>query len=344
MAYAQDSSGRIVFRPSAPAPSANIPSFGSLTNVAQTNPQTSFAPISEDLGDGSYRITRMGRRLRDLGIAPQDYKYLAAGGGVNYYEPYEMSSFIYRPEDDQAKPPEGFGDGLPDEDIDPDVSAAAVGSSIGGMAGNVGAAAAASGGLSGANLLAGIPFASSFGGDGKSVPLKINGKNVYIDNITDEQTLSFVDGKGKLNQTAKAEPSAFQKASKNLSSARNEVRMGGFTGEVNPNIIDNFSAKDGQPGYFGRVGNRLNIFDDAGSAGNIGLQTAAYAGGANALTQMALGVKPKKAIESAFKTEAVRIGVTAITGNSMIGNVAALVAKPILKGAKKVLRKFGIKI
>jgi len=325
MPYAQDSSGRIVFRPSAPAPSANIPSFGSLTNVAQTNPQTSFAPISEDLGDGSYRITRMGRRLRDLGIAPQDYKYLAAGGGVNYYEPYEMSSFIYRPEDDQAKPPEGFGDGLPDEDIDPDVSAAAVGSSIGGMAGNVGAAAAASGGFSGANLLAGIPFASSFGGD---VTMKMGENNVPV---------------YRLNGEIIENPSAFQKAGANLSSARNEVRMGGFTGEVNPNIIDNFSAKDGQPGYFGRVGNRLNIFDDAGSAGNIGLQTAAYAGGANALTQMALGVKPKKAIESAFKTEAVRIGVTALTSNSMIGNVAALVAKPILKGAKKVLRKFGIK-
>ena len=315
MAYMQDSSGRIVFKPSSPVPSANIPSFGSLTNVAQTNPQTDGTPISEDLGDGTYRITRMGRRLRDLGIAPQDYKYLAAGGGVNYYEPYEMSSFIYRPEDDQVKPPEGFGEGMPE--VDTDLAAAATGSSIGALAGNIGAASAASGGFSGANLLAGVPFASSFGGD---VTMKMGKNNVP---------------EYRLNGEIIAEPSAFQKASANLSSARDTVRMGGFTGDVKPNITD--------PGYFGRVGNRLNIFDEAGSAGNIGLQTAAYAGGANALTQMALGVKPKKAIESAFKTEAVRIGVTAITGNSMIGNVAALVAKPILKGAKKFLGHFGIK-
>ena len=315
MAYMQDSSGRIVFKPSSPVPSANIPSFGSLTNVAQTNPQTDGTPISEDLGDGTYRITRMGRRLRDLGIAPQDYKYLAAGGGVNYYEPYEMSSFIYRPEDDQVKPPEGFGEGMPE--VDTDLAAAATGSSIGALAGNIGAASAASGGFSGANLLAGVPFASSFGGD---VTMTMGKNNVP---------------EYRLNGEIIAEPSAFQKASANLSSARDTVRMGGFTGDVKPNITD--------PGYFGRVGNRLNIFDEAGSAGNIGLQTAAYAGGANALTQMALGVKPKKAIESAFKTEAVRIGVTAITGNSMIGNVAALVAKPILKGAKKFLGHFGIK-
>ena len=315
MAYMQDSSGRIVFKPSSPVPSANIPSFGSLTNVAQTNPQTDGTPISEDLGDGTYRITRMGRRLRDLGIAPQDYKYLAAGGGVNYYEPYEMSSFIYRPEDDQVKPPEGFGEGMPE--VDTDLAAAATGSSIGALAGNIGAASAASGGFSGANLLAGVPFASSFGGD---VTMTMGKNNVP---------------EYRLNGEIIAEPSAFQKASANLSSARDTVRMGGFTGEGKPNITD--------PGYFGRVGNRLNIFDGAGSAGRIGLQTAAYAGGANALTQMALGVKPKKAIESAFKTEAVRIGVTAITGNSMIGNVAALVAKPILKGAKKFLGHFGIK-
>tara|TARA_R110002126_G_scaffold110364_2_gene247659 strand:- start:2469 stop:3419 length:951 start_codon:yes stop_codon:yes gene_type:complete len=315
MAYMQDSSGRIVFKPSRPVPSANIPSFGSLTNVAQTNPQTDGTPISEDLGDGTYRITRMGRRLRDLGIAPQDYKYLAAGGGVNYYEPYEMSSFIYRPEDDQVKPPEGFGEGMPE--VDTDLAAAATGSSIGALAGNIGAASAASGGFSGANLLAGVPFASSFGGD---VTMTMGKNNVP---------------EYRLNGEIIAEPSAFQKASANLSSARDTVRMGGFTGEGKPNITD--------PGYFGRVGNRLNIFDEAGSAGRIGLQTAAYAGGANALTQMALGVKPKKAIESAFKTEAVRIGVTAITGNSMIGNVAALVAKPILKGAKKFLGHFGIK-
>ena len=315
MAYMQDSSGRIVFKPSSPVPSANIPSFGSLTNVAQTNPQTDGTPISEDLGDGTYRITRMGRRLRDLGIAPQDYKYLAAGGGVNYYEPYEMSSFIYRPEDDQVKPPEGFGEGMPE--VDTDLAAAATGSSIGALAGNIGAASAASGGFSGANLLAGVPYASSFGGD---VTMTMGKNNVP---------------EYRLNGEIIAEPSAFQKASANLSSARDTVRMGGFTGDVKPNITD--------PGYFGRVGNRLNIFDEAGSAGRIGLQTAAYAGGANALTQMALGVKPKKAIESAFKTEAVRIGVTAITGNSMIGNVAALVAKPILKGAKKFLGHFGIK-
>jgi hypothetical protein len=315
MAYMQDSSGRIVFKPSSPVPSANIPSFGSLTNVAQTNPQTDGTPISEDLGDGTYRITRMGRRLRDLGIAPQDYKYLAAGGGVNYYEPYEMSSFIYRPEDDQVKPPEGFGEGMPE--VDTDLAAAATGSSIGALAGNIGAASAASGGFSGANLLAGVPYASSFGGD---VTMKMGKNNVP---------------EYRLNGEIIAEPSAFQKAGANLSSARDTVRMGGFTGEGKPNITD--------PGYFGRVGNRLNIFDGAGSAGRIGLQTAAYAGGANALTQMALGVKPKKAIESAFKTEAVRIGVTAITGNSMIGNVAALVAKPILKGAKKFLGHFGIK-
>ena len=341
MAYIQDESGRIVFKPNVPVPSANIPSFGSLTNVAQTNPQTDGTPISEDLGDGSYRITRMGRRLRDLGIAPQDYKYLAAGGGVNYYEPYEMSSFIYRPEDDQVKTPEGFGEGMPE--VDPDLSAAVTGSSIGALAGNIGAASAASGGLSGTNLLAGIPFASSFGGDGKDVPFKINGKNVYTDNITKKETFNLADKKGNLNQKKMKEPNAFQKASANLSSARDTVRMGGFTGDVKPNIFDNFPTQDNQPGYFGRVGNRLNIFDGAGSAGRIGLQTAAYAGGANALTQMALGVKPKKAIESAFKTEAVRIGVTAITGNSMIGNVAALVAKPILKGAKKFLGHFGIK-
>ena len=315
MAYMQDSSGRIVFKPSSPVPSANIPSFGSLTNVAQTNPQTDGTPISEDLGDGTYRITRMGRRLRDLGIAPQDYKYLAAGGGVNYYEPYEMSSFIYRPEDDQVKPPEGFGEGMPE--VDTDLAAAATGSSIGALAGNIGAASAASGGFSGANLLAGVPFASSFGGD---VTMKMGKNNVP---------------EYRLNGEIIAEPSAFQKASANLSSARDTVRMGGFTGDVKPNITD--------PGYFGRVGNRLNIFDEAGSAGRIGLQTAAYAGGANALTQMALGVKPKKAIESAFKTEAVRLGVTALTNSSMIGNVAALVAKPILKGAKKFLGHFGIK-
>ena len=321
MAYMQDSSGRIVFKPSSPVPSANIPSFGSLTNVAQTNPQTDGTPISEDLGDGTYRITRMGRRLRDLGIAPQDYKYLAAGGGVNYYEPYEMSSFIYRPEDDQVKPPEGFGEGMPE--VDTDLAAAATGSSIGALAGNIGAASAASGGFSGANLLAGVPFASSFGGD---VTMKMGKNNVP---------------EYRLNGEIIAEPSAFQKASANLSSARDTVRMGGFTGDVKPNILDNFPAKDGQPGYFGRVGNRLNIFDEAGSAGRIGLQTAAYAGGANALTQMALGVKPKQAIKSAAKTEAVRLGVSALTGSQTIGNLAAMAAPKVIKAVESFAGKFG---
>ena len=65
-----------------------------------------------------------------------------------------------------------------------------------------------------------------------------------------------------------------------------------------------------------------------------------YAGGANALTQMAFGVKPKQAIKSAAKTEAVRLGVTALTGSQTIGNIAAMVAPKVIKAAEKVGRKF----
>ena len=297
-----------------------------------------------DLGDGRYQITTTNRSALEPMATAQDYVDFARGKGRNFFEFNPNKSFMFAPQDDLPEKPEGMDLDPPSGGPTPEQLAAGAGSVVGGAAGNIGAAAAASGAFSGVNLLAGVPFASSFAlEDGTSVPLKINGKNVYIDNITKKQTLNLVDKKGHLNQNAKGEPSALQTAGTNLATARNTVRMGGFTGEGKPNIFKNFPAKDGQSSYFGRVGNRLNIFGEEGSAGNIGLQTAAYAGGANALTQMALGVKPKKAIESAFKTEAVRLGVTALTNSSMIGNVAALVAKPILKGAKKFLGHFGIK-
>ena len=308
--------------------------YGALSRVNPTQ------PIYAE--DGKTQIgftgTPRGRRLRDLGIDPQNYARFARQGGTNFFEYYDKPSYdyLYSKDSNETQKPEGFDDPFSDDGPTPEEIAAGIGNTIAPLAGNIGAASAASGGLSPTNLLAGIPYIGT-GAAAKQV--MAGNRPVFLDHDGTQtfELSSKVDGKGQLvaHEKMMTKQTPFQEqreaASSSLSDARNTVRMGGYDGAGNPYITT--------PGYLGRVGNRLNPLS---AAGRINYTTSMYAGGANALTQMALGVKPKKAIESAFKTESVRLGVTALTGNAIIGNVASLVAAPILKGVKKFACKTGI--
>ena len=313
-----------------------------------------------DLGDGRYQITTTNRNALAPMATAQDYVNFARGEGKNFYETNLGKSFMFAPQDDLPEKPEGMDLDMPSGGMTPEQLAAGAGATVGQVAGQIGAAAAASGGLSAANLLAGVPFASTLAGTQKQIidNTKIGKQPVYLQN--GEQTYDqyrMVDGVKTPNLKKMEEPSAFQKAGQNLSNARNKIRLGGFDPTkvdenrflgTNPNIFQDFRTKDGNMGYGGRVLNRLDPrLDPRGqaSAGRINYTTSMYAGGANALTQMAFGVKPKQAIKSAAKTEAVRLGVTALTGSQTIGNIAAMVAPKVIKVAEKIGRKFeqGIK-
>jgi len=305
-----------------------------------------------DLGDGRYQITTTNRNALAPMATAQDYVNFARGEGKNFFEFNPNESFMFAPQDDLPEKPEGMDLDPPSEGMTPEQLAAGAGATVGQVAGQIGAAAAASGGLSGANLLAGVPFASTLSGTQKQIidNTKLGKQPVYLLNDQDTyEQYRMVDGVKTPNLKKMEEPSAFQKAGQNLSNARNKIRLGGFDPTkvdenrflgTNPNIFQDFRAKDGNMGYGGRVVDRLNPLGDAGSAGRINYTTSMYAGGANALTQMAFGVKPKQAIKSAAKTEAVRLGVSALTGSQTIGNIAAMVAPKVIKAAEKVGRKF----
>jgi len=299
-----------------------------------------------DLGDGRYQITTTNRNALAPMATAQDYVNFARGEGKNFFEFNPNESFMFAPQDDLPEKPEGMDLDMPSGGMTPEQLAAGAGATVGQVAGQIGAAAAASGSLvpSGTDLLAGVPFSNVFT------------KNQAMGGlVVDSAGVPVLDKQGALQYNKQ---SPFQKAESNLAAARGTVRMAGFdpskinpkdmsgrlTGS-NPNIFQDFRAKDGNMGYGSRVVDRLNPLGEAGSAGRINYTTSMYAGGANALTQMAFGVKPKQAIKSAAKTEAVRLGVTALTGNQTIGNVAAMVAPKIIKVAEKIGRKFkqGIK-
>jgi len=313
-----------------------------------------------DLGDGRYKITTTERSALAPMLTAQDYVNFARGEAKNFFEFNPNESFMFAPQDDLPEKKEGMDLDMPSGGMTPEQLAAGAGATVGQVAGQIGAAAAASGGLSGANLLAGVPFASTLAGTQKQIieNTKLGKQPVYLLNDQDTyEQYRMVDGVKTANLKKKEDASAFQKAGQNLSNARNKIRLGGFDPTkvdenrflgTNPNIFQDFRAKDGNMGYGGRVLNRLDPrLDPKGqaSAGRINYTTSMYAGGANALTQMAFGVKPKQAIKSAAKTEAVRLGVTALTGSQTIGNIAAMVAPKVIKVAEKIGRKFekGIK-
>jgi hypothetical protein len=322
--------------------------YGALSRV---NPRQDI--LDEDGNKIGFTGTPKGRRVRDLGIDPRNYVNFARQGGTNFFEYYDKPSYDYYFDTDgnPTQKPEGFDDGLPEGDgIDLDAAAAATGSNIGALAGNIGASAAVGGNLipTGTDLLAGIPYIQSLSGDQKQTQI---GKYpiYYTDGEGTPHTTSPLNDKGKRNDPVLNDKTAIQTSGERLAASRDTFRNAGYTPNEadadrllgsGPNIFQNFPAKGDQPGYFGRVKNRMDP-RKAGSAGRINLQRSAYAGTANALTQMALGVKPKKALESAAKTESVRYGVSVLTGSQAAGNVAALVAKPILKAAKKVACKTG---
>ena len=298
-----------------------------------------------DLGDGRYQITNTERSALAPMLTAQDYVNFARGEGKNFFEFNPNESFMFAPQDDLPEKTEGMDLDPPSGGMTPEQLAAGAGATVGQLAGNIGAAAAASGSLvpSGTDLLAGVPFSNVFT------------KNQAMGGlVVDSAGVPVLDKQGALQYNKQ---SPFQKAESNLAAARGTVRMAGFdpskinpkdmsgrlTGS-NPNIFQDFRAKDGNMSYGGRVLNRLDPRGQA-SAGRINYTTSMYAGGANALTQMAFGVKPKQAIKSAAKTEAVRLGVSALTGSQTIGNIAAMVAPKVIKVAEKIGRKFekGIK-
>ena len=310
-----------------------------------------------DLGDGRYQITTTNRNALAPMATAQDYVNFARGEGKNFFEFNPNESFMFAPQDDLPEKPEGMDLDMPSGGMTPEQLAAGAGATVGQVAGQIGAAAAASGGLSGTNLLAGVPFSSSFAlGEDARRPVIKGGRPVY-ETADGAPTfdLSTKNAQGKLvqNKEVSKDPNALQTAGQNLARARNQIRLGGFKPDLvkdqdrllgtNPNIFQDFlpdQSGKGSMGYGGRVVDRLNPLGEAGSAGRINYTTSMYAGGANALTQMAFGVKPKQAIKSAAKTEAVRLGVSALTGSQTIGNIAAMVAPKVIKVAEKIGRKF----
>ena len=322
--------------------------FGALSRVNPTQ------PIYAE--DGKTQIgftgTPRGRRLRDLGVDPQNYAKFARQGGTNFFEYYDKPSYdyLYSKDSNETQKPDGFDDPFPDDGPTPEEIEAAIsatGASIGGVAGAnvasslVGGAAGMSAGLAAvpdmfvrsplttqqieANRIASTrglkaPYKNPKGRLGFGVNLEKNLTDDQINALTPTQKAKYYAQEGQdLFQTA-AESGKLANPNDSLFGSYKPTTVNGVLQPV---------------GYLKESVNRLN---PSTVAGRQNMRQSAYAFAGDFAVQVAMGQDVGKAAKNAAENTGIRYVVQAFGGNQLVTSLV-IAAKPKIK---KFLKKSGV--
>tara|TARA_R110002096_G_scaffold315656_1_gene509929 strand:+ start:47 stop:1108 length:1062 start_codon:yes stop_codon:yes gene_type:complete len=322
--------------------------FGALSRVNPTQ------PIYAE--DGKTQIgftgTPRGRRLRDLGVDPQNYAKFARQGGTNFFEYYDKPSYdyLYSKDSNETQKPDGFDDLPPDDGPTPEEIEAAIsatGASIGGVAGAnvasslVGGAAGMSAGLAAVpDMFVRSPLTTqqieanaNATKLGRRPPYK-NPKGRlgfgvnFEDNLTDDQ-INALTPTQKAKYYAQEGQDLFQTAAESGELANpNDSLFGSYKPTTVNGVL--------QPvGYLKESVNRLN---PSTVAGRQNMRQSAYAFAGDFAVQVAMGQDVGKAAKNAAENTGIRYVVQAFGGNQLVTSLV-IAAKPKIK---KFLKKSGV--
>ena len=322
--------------------------FGALSRVNPTQ------PIYAE--DGKTQIgftgTPRGRRLRDLGVDPQNYAKFARQGGTNFFEYYDKPSYdyLYSKDSNETQKPDGFDDLPPDDGPTPEEIEAAIsatGASIGGVAGAnvasslVGGAAGMSAGLAAvpdmfvrsplttqqieANRIASTrglkaPYKNPKGKIGIGLNLEKNLTDDQINALTPTQKAKYYAQEGQDLFQAAAESGKLANPNDSLFGSYKPTTVNGVLQPV---------------GYLKESVNRLN---PSTVAGRQNMRQSAYAFAGDFAVQVAMGQDVGKAAKNAAENTGIRYVVQAFGGNQLVTSLV-IAAKPKIK---KFLKKSGV--
>jgi len=321
--------------------------YGALSRVNPTQ------PIYAE--DGKTQIgftgTPRGRRLRDLGIDPQNYARFARQGGTNFFEYYDKPSYdyLYSKDSNETQKPDGFDDLPPDDGPTPEEIEAAIsatGASIGGVAGAnvasslVGGAAGMSAGLAAVpdmfirSPLTTQQIAANANATklGRRPPYNSKGRlgiGLNFEGKLDDDQINALTPTQKAKYYAQEGQDLFQTAAESGKLANpNDSLFGSYK----PTIVNGVL----QPvGYLKESVNRLN---PSTVAGRQNMRQSAYAFAGDFAVQVAMGQDVGKAAKNAAENTGIRYVVQAFGGNQLVTSLV-IAAKPKIK---KFLKKSGI--